>query len=155
MPLLLTRDSIMHRMGSYRAGARGLLSKADSYVRSDSRAVRTTSVALSSFTFGILQGRTKGKFGLPVDLLAGAAFHVFGLFSKPYSHVLHGLGDGALATFFATTGYRVGERWGEGASLTASLKTAASGMFGDANCKPIAGGSSMADKELANLVKAG
>jgi hypothetical protein len=151
MPLMLTRDSIMSRMGGYRAGARGLLNKADSFVRSDSRVVRTTSVALSSFTFGVLQGKTKGKLGLPVDLLAGAAFHIFGLFSRPYAHVLHGLGDGALATFFATTGYRVGERWGEGASLTTSMK----GIFGDAGSKPIAGGASIADQELASLVKAG
>lgn len=151
MPLMLTRDSIMNRLGTHRAGARGLLQKADSHLRSDTRVMRTASVSLSAFTFGVLQGRTKGKFGLPVDLLAGAAFHVFGLFSRPYAHILHGLGDGALATFFATTGYRVGERWGEGASLTTSL----TGIFGDSGSKPVAGGASIADKELASLVKAG
>ena len=106
----------------------------------------------------MLQGRWKDKggltaFALPVDLLAGATFHIIGLFqfARPYAHHLHNLGDGALASFFTTTGYRVGERWGKSGSLKAGI----SGIFGDAADKPVAGGASIADQELASLVKAG
>jgi len=85
MPLMLTRDSIMSRMGGYRTGARGLLRSADAYARKDLRVARTAEVSLSAFTFGVLQGRWKDKggltaFALPVDLLAGATFHIIGLF---------------------------------------------------------------------------
>ena len=158
MPLMLTRDSIMSRMGGYRAGARGLLRNADAYARRDLRVTRSAEVSLSAFTFGVLQGRWKDKggltaFALPVDLLAGATFHIIGLFpfARPYAHHLHNLGDGALASFFTTTGYRVGERWGKSGSLRAGI----SGIFGDAADKPVAGGASIADQELASLVKAG
>ena len=77
--------------------------------------------------------------------------HILGLFpfAKPYAHHLHAFGDGALASFFTTTGYRVGERWARGGGLRAGL----SGIFGDD--KPVAGGASIADKELASLVKGG
>jgi len=156
MALMLTRDGIMSRMGGYRAGARGLLRSADSTLRRELPMVRTSEIALSSFTFGVLQGRFKAKggltfFALPVDLLAGATMHILGLFpfTRPYAHHLHALGDGALASFFTTTGYRVGERWGEGKGFVKSL----TGIFGDEE-KQVAGGSSIADKELASLVRA-
>lgn len=156
MALMLTREGIMSRMGGYRAGARGLLRSADSTLRSELRSVRSSEIALSSFTFGVLQGRFKAKggltfFALPVDLLAGATFHILGLFgfTRPYAHHLHAFGDGALASFFTTTGYRVGERWAAGGSFVRGM----SGIFGDAE-KPIAGGASIADKELASLVRA-
>ena len=64
MPLMLTRDSIMSRMGGYRAGARGLLRSADAYARRDLRVTRSAEVSLSAFTFGVLQGRWKDKGGL-------------------------------------------------------------------------------------------
>jgi hypothetical protein len=156
MALMLTRDGIMSRMGGYRAGARGLLRSADSTLRRELPMVRTSEIALSSFTFGVLQGRFKAKggltfFALPVDLLAGATFHILGLFpfTRPYAHHLHAFGDGALASFFTTTGYRVGERWGQSGSLMRGM----SGIFGDEE-KQVAGGSSIADKELASLVRA-
>jgi hypothetical protein len=150
MALLLSRSGIMGRIGSYRDTARGL-------IRREMRSVRTSEISLSSFTFGVLQGRFKDKggltlFALPVDLLAGAAFHVAGMlpFASGYSHHLHAFGDGALASFFTTTGYRVGERWGRGGSLRSGL----SGIFGDAE-KPVSGGATMADEQLNNLVRAG
>jgi hypothetical protein len=156
MALMLTRDGMMSRLGGYRAGARGLLRGTDSALRRELRSVRSSEIALSSFSFGVLQGRFKDKggltfFALPVDLLAGATMHILGLFpfAKPYAHHLHAFGDGALASFFTTTGYRVGERWARGGGLRAGL----SGIFGDD--KPIAGGASIADKELASLVKGG
>ena len=97
----------MSRMGGYRAGARGLLRSADSTLRRELPMVRTSEIALSSFVFGTLQGRFKPQggltfFALPVDLLAGATFHILGLFpfTRPYAHHLHAIGDGALASFF-------------------------------------------------------
>jgi hypothetical protein len=145
-------------MGDMRHGARSVLHRADSALRKDFRLARTGEVALSSFAFGVIQGRAKDKggavrFGLPVDLLAGAAFHVLAIlpFSRNYGHHLAALGDGALASFFTTTGYRVGERW----SKSGSFGTGIQGMFGDAAAKPISGGSTIADKELASLVRAG
>jgi len=152
--LRLTSGSVMSRLGTG-FGARGLLGRADQFLSRELKSVRTADVALSSFAFGVLQGKFKAQggltlLGLPVDLLAGATFHVMGLFdfARGYSHHLHAFGDGALASFFTTTGYRVGERWAQGGSLMHGL----SGMFGD---KEPAGGSTIADKELASLVKAG
>jgi hypothetical protein len=134
MALMLTREGVLSRIGGYRAGARGLLRGADSALRKELRVVRTSEVLLSSFTFGLIQGRYKDKGGavfaaLPVDLLAGAAFHIFGIlpFARNYAHHLHALGDGALASFFTTTGYRVGERWARGGSF----RTGLAGMFGE------------------------
>ena len=154
MALMLTRDGMMSRYGGFRAGARWLLRGTDYALRRELRSVRSSEIALSSFTFGVLQGRFKDKggltfFALPVDLLAGATFHIFALFSHDYSHHLHAFGDAALASFFNTTGYRVGERWNKSGSLRSGL----SGVFGDAE-KPVAGGASLADKELASLVRA-
>jgi len=153
--LRLTSGSVMSRMGGG-FGARGLLGSADRYLTRELKSVRSSEIALSSFTFGLLQGRFKAQggltvFALPVDLLAGATFHVLGLFdfARPYAHHLHAFGDGALASFFTTTGYRVGERWQSGGSLMHSL----SSMLGDV--KEPAGGAAIADKELANLVRAG
>jgi hypothetical protein len=112
---------------------------------------------LSAFGFGLLQGKFKDKggavaWGLPVDLLAGAAFHVIGLipFARPYAHHLAALGDGALASFFTTSGYRVGERWAKGGSLSSGI----AGLFGDSAAAPVSGGASIADRELASLVRA-
>jgi hypothetical protein len=140
----------MSRFGGIGGGARGLLRKADEGLK----LTRAAEVSVSSFAFGVLQGRFKASGGLtlilPVDLLAGAAFHILGAFSftKPYSHHLHAIGDGALASFFTTTGYRVGERWASGGSFLKGM----SGMLGDS--KPVSGGSSIADKELSSLVRA-
>lgn len=154
--LSLTRHGVLERLGGYRAGARSLLHGTDASLRKEVRLVRTGEVVLSSFTFGVLQGKFKDKgglvaWGLPVDLLAGAAFHILGLlpFARPYAHHLSALGDGALASFFTTTGYRVGERWTKGGSLTSGI----AGLFGDTASRPVTGGSSIADRELRNLVR--
>jgi hypothetical protein len=153
MALMLTRDSIMRRMGGYSGAARGLMHRTTTLLHKEMVSVRTPEVALSAFTFGLLQGKFKDKggltLGLPVDLIAGATFHIFALFSRDYAHHLRAFGDGALASFFTTTGYRVGERWGRSGSLRVGM----SGIFGDAE-KPVAGGASIADKELSSLVRA-
>lgn len=119
------------------------------------KSVRTGEVVLSSFTFGLIQGRWKPEGGLtlllPIDLLAGLTFHTLGIFGpKHLSHHFHAVADGALASFFTTTGYRVGERTRAGKGFIESFKT---GMFGET--KEPAGGATIADKELSNLVRAG
>jgi hypothetical protein len=154
MALTLSKNSILQRMGGYSGAARGLMHRTTNLLHKEMALVRSSEIALSSFTFGLLQGKFKDRGGLtllalPVDLLAGVTFHAFALFSRDYGHHLHAVGDGALASFFTTTGYRVGERWGRSGSLKAGM----SGIFGDAE-KPIAGGASIADKELASLVRA-
>jgi len=117
------------------------------------KSIRTGEVALTSFAFGLIQGKYKKDGGLtlllPVDLLTGIVAHGAALFTDQYASHLHAIGDGALASFFTTTGYRVGERWQAGGSIWHSL----GGMFGDT--KEPAGGSTIADKELASLVRAG
>lgn len=135
-------------------GARGLLRSADRFLSRELKSVRSATVSLSAFTFGLVQGKFKAQggltlVGLPVDLLAGAACHVAGMFSRSYSSHLHAVGDGALASFFTTTGYRVGERWGAGGSLMRGL----TGMFGDVGAEP-AGGASLAEQQLSNMVRA-
>lgn len=157
MALMLTRQGVFSRMHGFRHGARGLMHGADSALRSDNRFMRTGGVSLSSFAFGVLQGKYKDRggavaWGLPVDLLAGAAFHVIGVlpFAKAYSNLFSAAGDGAFASFFTTTGYRVGERWSKGGSFTSGI----AGMFGDSAAVPVTGGSSIADRELSSLVRA-
>jgi hypothetical protein len=154
MALMLSRESILNRMGGYSSPARGLMRRTTTLLRQETALVRSSEIALSAFTCGLLQGKFKDRGGLtlllPIDLMAGAAFHIFAMFSSKYSHHLHALGDGALASFTTTTGYRVGERWGRSGSLKAGM----SGIFGDAE-KPVTGGSSIADNELSSLVRAG
>ena len=118
-------------------------------------AVRTGAIALSAFAFGVIQGKYQKQggltlAGLPVDMLSGAAFHVVALFgfARNYAPLLHAFGDGALATFLATTGYRVGERWGSGAR---GFLPAMMGAFVGERDKPVSGGSSIADDELQSL----
>jgi hypothetical protein len=154
MALMLTRSSIMRRMGGYSGAARGLMHRTTSLLHKELAVTRAAEVSMSAFAFGVLQGKFKDRGGLtlllPIDLIAGATFHAFALFSPDHAHHLRAFGDGALASFFTTTGYRVGERWNKSGSLRAGL----SGVFGDAE-KPIAGGGSIADEQLASLVRAG
>lgn len=152
--LNITSGSLMrHPFG----GARSLLSRSDSFLSKQlTTGVRTGELALSAFSFGVLQGRFKKQggltLGLPVDLMAAGAFHVLALFpfASKYASHLRAFGDGALASFVTTTGYRIGERWEQGGGL---IRAVSSGMFGDA--KEPAGGAAIADKELAGLVRAG
>ncbi len=153
--MLLTSGAIRSHLG-FGGGARGLLARTDSMLRRDlGKTARSCEVGMSAFAFGVLQGRFKAQGGLtalylPVDLLAGVTFHVLRLFefARPYASHLGAFGDGALASFFCTSGYRVGERWAAGGSLVKGL----AGMLGEVGKEP-AGGGSLADKELANLVR--
>lgn len=154
----LTGHSIRSRLGGTFGGfgGRDLLHRTDVALRKDLKLVRGSEVALSSFVFGVLQGRFKSQggltLGLPVDLVAGGLLHFVGCmpFARQYSHHLHALGDGAIAAFTSTMGYRVGERWEKG-----GLMKGLAGMFGDDTGREPTGGSTIADKELSNLVRAG
>lgn len=137
-------------------GARGFLSGADRYLSRELKSVRACEVAGSAFACGLLQGRFKAQggltiFGLPVDLLAGIGLHAVGLVSRKSSHHLHAFADGALASFATTTGYRVGERVAGGASLMRGL----TGVFGDSSGAEPAGGATLAEQQLSNMVRAG
>ena len=158
MALTLTRDNVLARYGGFHSGASSLIHGAGSMLRHElNPAVRTGAISLSAFTFGVLQGKYQRQggltlAGLPVDMLSGAAFHLAALFgfARDYAPLLHALGDGALATFLATTGYRVGERWGSGSK---GFIPAMMGAFVGESDKPVSGGSSIADNELKNLVR--
>jgi hypothetical protein len=157
MALMLTRDNVLARFGSHRGGATSLIRSASAALRHELHpAMRTGAVTLSAFTFGVIQGKYQKQGGLvlgglPVDLLSGATLHVVALFgfARDYSSLLHALGDGALATFLATTGYRVGERWGSGTKFLSAV----SGAFVGEDDKPVSGGSSVADEELRRLAR--
>jgi len=161
MALMLTRDNVLARFGGYRGGASGLIHGASSMIRGElSAPVRSGVITLTAFSFGIIQGKfhdQKGlvAYGVPVDALAGAVFHAAALFGFARNHasLLHALGDGALAAFLATTGYKIGQRWGEGTKgfLPAVRDTLHGAFVGED--KPVSGGSSITDDELKNLVR--
>jgi hypothetical protein len=131
MPLMLTRDSILSRIHnrpsflSHRtSSAIGQLTQGESTIS------RAGEVSLSSFGFGVMQGKAKRiggltAFGVPLDAVVGVGLHAVGgtgLAGSASAH-LHNVGDGALASAFATAGYRVGESWKETGSVRAGLRT--------------------------------
>jgi hypothetical protein len=159
MALTLTRDNVLARFGGggFRSAGSSMIRSASSMLKHElNPAVRTGAIALSAFGFGVIQGKYQKQGGLvlagvPVDLLAGATFHVVALFgfARNYAPLMHALGDGALATFLSTTGYSVGQRWSKGASFVSAVHGAVMGS----EDKPVSGGSSLADAELKNLVR--
>lgn len=153
---MLELQPYRHRLLSLRERARGLMSGAVRNVKETGveTAIRTSLVSMTSFGFGVLQGRFADKggaslFGLPAELLVGVTFHALALFGLGGSGAkyLHSFGDGAMAAFFNTAGYRVGDNWRKkGGSI--------SGLFGDSAPKGITGGSSIADSVMADLAMA-
>ncbi len=57
MALMLTRAGVMSRLGGFRSGARGLISRTDAGLRKEHRLIRSGTVSLSAFGFGMLQGK--------------------------------------------------------------------------------------------------
>ena len=159
MALTLTRDNVLARFGGggFHSSAGSMIRSASSMLKYElNPLVRTGAISLSSFAFGVIQGKYHPQKGLslggiPVDLLGGLVFHGMALFgfARNYAPLLQALGDGALATFLATTGYRVGERWGSGAK---GFLPAVMGAFVGEE-KPVSGGSSIADEELRKLAR--
>jgi hypothetical protein len=159
MALTLTRDNVLARFGGggFRSGAGSMIRSASSMLKHDlNPLVRSGAISLSAFTFGVIQGKYHAQRGLsmagvPVDLLAAATFHTVALFgfARNYAPLLQAVGDGALATFLSTTGYKVGQRWTGG--IKGFLSATGEAIMGED--KPISGGSSLADAELKNLVR--
>jgi len=162
MALELTRAGILSGIGGYRGAAHSMVHGAGSMLRHEIKFVSHMEIGLSSFAFGVIQGRYQKQggavfFGLPVDLLSGLGLHVLALLGpvSKYKHHLQSVGTGALATYLATTGYRVGERWGAGSKFL----TAVTGAFVGED-KPVSGGAALADssgsaadQELKKLVQ--
>ena len=155
MLTLMNRDHLMSRFGG---GARGAFSSVSRALTAEHKSVRTGEVALSSFAFGFIQGRYGQKaapFGVPLELWSGVSLHLVALLPfhgiTKYSHHLHALGDGALATFFAATGSRVGSRVAAGGGFLKSF----SGEFVGGEDKPISGGASLTDAEMTRLIRGG
>ena len=152
---MLELSPYRHRLLDLRSRARGILANKEETILKP--ALRSSGISMTAFGFGVLQGRFADKggvslFNVPVDLLAGVAFHALALFSNGYPQLaLQAFGDGSLASFFNSAGYRVGDSWrkkGDGIS----------GLFGDSAPKGITGGSAIdgtiAESEMANLVMA-
>jgi hypothetical protein len=77
-----------------------------------------------------MQGKAKKiggltAFGVPLDAVIGVGLHAIGStgWTGTASSHLRNIGDGALASAFATAGYRVGETWKETGSIRAGFKT--------------------------------
>jgi hypothetical protein len=149
-----------HAADRVSAKARAYMARTDQAIE----AFATTSeVSATAFLFGLAQGKWGGVafFGIPVDLLAGAALHIVafateGKLSKS-SH-LHNIGDGALSSFFGGLGRQVGRQLQTPADRERIMKHG--GKYaelpgGAYTVGGATGGASMADEELARMVAAG
>lgn len=135
--LIALRGRTMRYMGS----AQATLRKHEQVV---STVVNTAEVGAAAFLCGVAQGKWPGTgvWGVPVDLVAGLGLHVlaFAGIGGKYSSHLHAFGDGALASYLVTLGRDVGSKM--------------SGMAG-VDGVGLSGGASLADEELARMVRAG
>lgn len=79
--------------------------------------VRTVEVGGTAFAVGLLNGKTGGVeiMGVPLELGAGLALNVLGYMGAAgkMSDHLGNVGDGALASFAAMEGVKVGLQWKE------------------------------------------
>jgi hypothetical protein len=114
--------------------------------------ITTTEVGAASFLFGLAQGKFGGIsiVGVPVDLLSGLALHIlaFAGIGGSNAHHLHAFADGAFASYLNGLGRSVGRSL---QTETDRARIAASGVKGDETT----GGASLADEELARMVRAG
>lgn len=100
------------------ARAQALAARAKSAMAKAERAVetgiRSVEVGASAFALGMAEGRFGAIdiVGVPMPLMAAAAAHTMGfLSSDKISDHLHALGDGALASYCASAGFRIGKTW--------------------------------------------
>lgn len=105
--------------------------------------IRTAEIGITAFGLSVIQGKTGGIeiVGVPLDLGIGVAAHVaaFMGFGGRFSQHLHNFGDGALANYLGTMGFKVGAAW-KAKSLGAPSGTR--GRLGDG-----ARGQSLTDEE--------
>lgn len=81
------------------------------------KVVRTAEVGGTAFAIGVLNGKTGGVeiMGVPLELGAGVALNVLsylGAAGKMSDH-LGNVGDGALASFAAMEGVKIGVQWAQ------------------------------------------
>lgn len=114
----MTRADIAHgvrRAESLRARLANVRKKTEKVTET---AVHTLEVGASAFGFGALHGYNGTEdgvqvVGIPIELLAAVGLHgagFLGLGGKASSH-LHGVADGALASYATRLGYSMGTKW--------------------------------------------
>jgi hypothetical protein len=130
--------------------AKAALARADEAV---STVITTTEVGASSFLFGLVQGKFEGisLIGVPIDLLSGLALHIaaFAGLGGANAHHLHAFGDGALASYLNGLGRQVGKSIQTPDDKARAARDRATRSGGDT------GGASLADEELARMVRGG
>jgi len=81
------------------------------------KVIRTATVGGTAFGVGLLNGKTGGVevMGVPLELGAGLALNVLGYMGAAgkMSDHLGNIGDGALASFAAMEGVKVGMQWAQ------------------------------------------
>ncbi len=129
--------------------AKAALARADEAVAT---VITTSEVGAASFLFGLAQGKFGGIsiVGVPIDLLSALGLHIaaFAGVGGSNAHHLHAFGDGALASYLNGLGRQVGRSIQSDADRA---RIAKSGVQGDETT----GGASLADEELARMVRAG
>lgn len=93
--------------------------------------VQSVLVSGGAFGFGVLGG-AKGAIdvlGVPIDLGAGILLQLAGFagLAGKWDKVLHDVGDGALAAYFARLGARVGHNWARRSPRAAGERVLSSG----------------------------
>lgn len=94
------------------------------------KAIRTGEICAGAFAGGMLQGHA-GPDGMtvahiPVDLAAGLALNVLGIFGAAGDHSDHlsNVGDGFLGAYLSSVGFAAGKKWQERGSLFGHKATA-------------------------------
>jgi hypothetical protein len=142
--------SLVARRGGAMAAVRRARSTIAKHEAIAGTVIKTAEVGAAAFVCGVVQGKYPGKdiFGLPIDLTAGLALHILGFagVGGRYASHMHAFGDGALASYLVSVGKDVGKtaKW-----LPGSNSSGVDGVGG------ISGGASLADEELARMVRAG
>lgn len=143
--------SLVRARGGAIAAYRAARSKVAKHERVAGTVIQTAEVGAAAFLCGVVQGKwpNKSLMGLPLDLTAGLALHIMGFagVGGKYASHMHSFGDGALASYLVTVGK------GVGATLT--LPDPFTTSKGDSSFAGLSGGASLADEELARMVRAG
>lgn len=142
--------SLARARGGAIAAYRSARAKVAKHERVAGTVIQTAEVGAAAFLCGVVQGKfpNKNLFGIPYDLAAGLALHVMGFagVGGKYASHMHSFGDGALASYLVTTGKGVGANLPNMPDLSSTR--------GD-DFVGLSGGASLADEELARMVRAG
>jgi hypothetical protein len=126
----------------------------DSSVTAASEAAET---AAAAFAFGVANGKVGGAglrvpvLGVPADLAFGVGVHVVTLLAgvkEDKARHYRAFANGALGSYFSTLGAQVGDAWKRrGGGIHGLL-----GAMTDSD-PTVTGGGSLADEELARMVR--